>query len=132
MFVCYKTLQKMKFSISDFFNKCDLIRRKLQIWSYLLKKSLMKNFIFCAVQNITCLNLLAPNMVTKILLKSDSHLLKKKIICFNESPLKTMKNAFHFILNVLFVLKIFIWLCRKNSLIRKIRLISKFITSQPE
>ena len=78
MFVCYKTLQKMKFSISDFFNKCDLIGRKLQIWSYLLKKSLMKNFIFCAVQNITCLNLLAPNMVTKILLKSDSPLLKKK------------------------------------------------------
>ena len=33
----------------------------------------------------------------------------KKIcfICFNESPLKMMKNAFYFILKVLFVLKIF-------------------------
>ena len=33
----------------------------------------------------------------------------KKIIflCFNESPLKIMKNAFYFISKVLFVLKIF-------------------------
>ena len=30
----------MKFSIKDFFSKCDQIRRKLQIWSHLLKKSL--------------------------------------------------------------------------------------------
>ena len=26
----------MKFSIKDFFSKCDQIRRKLRIWSYLL------------------------------------------------------------------------------------------------
>ena len=38
----------MKFSITDFF-KCDQIRRKLRIWSHLLKKSVMENFIFCAV-----------------------------------------------------------------------------------
>ena len=37
----------MKFSIKDFFSKCDQIRRKLRIWSHLLKKSLMENFIFC-------------------------------------------------------------------------------------
>ena len=36
----------MKFSIKDFYSKCDLIRGKLWIWSYLLKKSLMENFIF--------------------------------------------------------------------------------------
>ena len=41
--------KKMKFSIKDFFSKCDQIRSKLQIWSHLLKKSLMENFIFCAV-----------------------------------------------------------------------------------
>ena len=29
-------------------SKCDQIRRKLHIWSHLLKKSLMENFIFCA------------------------------------------------------------------------------------
>ena len=39
----------MKFSIRDFFSKCDQIRRKLRIGSHLLKKSLMENFIFRAV-----------------------------------------------------------------------------------
>ena len=39
----------MKFSIMDFFSKCDQIRRKLRIWSHLLNKSLIENFIFCAV-----------------------------------------------------------------------------------
>ena len=39
----------MKISIKDFFSKCDQIRSFLRIWSYLLKKSLMENFIFCAV-----------------------------------------------------------------------------------
>ena len=43
------TVQKMKFSIKDFFSKCDQIHRKLLIWLHLLKKSLMENFIFCAV-----------------------------------------------------------------------------------
>ena len=37
----------MKFSIKDFFSRCDQIRRKLRIWSHLLKKSLMEKFIFC-------------------------------------------------------------------------------------
>ena len=48
----------MKFFIKDFVRKCDQIRRELQIWSHLLtavwshllKKSFMKNFIFCAVK----------------------------------------------------------------------------------
>ena len=48
------TTQKMKFSIKDFFSKCDQIRRKLRIWSHLLKKSLMENLIFCAVCNVCC------------------------------------------------------------------------------
>ena len=39
----------MKFSVKDFFSKCDQIRGKLRIWSHLLKKSLEGNFIFCAV-----------------------------------------------------------------------------------
>ena len=46
----------MKFSMKDSFGKCDQNRRKLRIWSHLLKKSLMENFIFCAVQNmVMCL-----------------------------------------------------------------------------
>ena len=43
------TAQKINFSINDFFSKCDQIRNFLQIWSHLLKKYLMENFIFCAV-----------------------------------------------------------------------------------
>ena len=40
---------KVKFSIKDVFSKYDQIRRKLRIWSHLVKKSLMENFIFCAL-----------------------------------------------------------------------------------
>ena len=43
------TAQKKKFSITDFFSKCNYIRRKLRIWSLSLKKSLMENLIFCVV-----------------------------------------------------------------------------------
>ena len=39
----------MKFSIKDFFSKYKQIRSFLRIWPHLLKKSLMENFIFCAV-----------------------------------------------------------------------------------
>ena len=47
-----------------------------------------------------------------------------------------MKNAFYFILKALFVpfpvySKSSFWSCRKNGLIRKISLSSKFMTSQP-
>ena len=44
--------QKMKFSVKDFFSKCDQIRGLLRIWSHLLKISLMENFIFCSVNKI--------------------------------------------------------------------------------
>ena len=39
----------MKFSVKDFFSKCQHIRRKLRICLHLLKQSLMEN-VFCAVQ----------------------------------------------------------------------------------
>ena len=44
--------KKMKFSIKVFFSKCDEIRSFLCVWSHLLKKSLMENFIFRAVHGI--------------------------------------------------------------------------------
>ena len=44
--------QTVKFFIKDFFSKCALIRSFLRIWSHLLKKSLMGNFIFCAVSKL--------------------------------------------------------------------------------
>ena len=43
----YLLYTKMKFSINKFFSKCDQMRSYLRIWSHLLKKSLMENFIFC-------------------------------------------------------------------------------------
>ena len=49
----YNTHKKMKFFIKDFVSRCDHILKKLRIWSRLeidfLKKSLMENFMFCAV-----------------------------------------------------------------------------------
>ena len=48
------TAQEMKFSIKDFLSKYDQISRKLRICSHLLKKSLMENFIFCAVFGAPC------------------------------------------------------------------------------
>ena len=45
----FRTAQKMKLSMEDFFSKCDQIRSFLRVWSHLMKKSLMENFIFCAV-----------------------------------------------------------------------------------
>ena len=55
---CHLHCTKMKFSIKDFFSKCDQIRRKPH--KNFLKKSLMENFIFCAVKVIhgTCCHLL--------------------------------------------------------------------------
>ena len=49
------TLQKMKFSIKQFSSECDQIRRKVRIWSHLLEKSLVENFIF-----VQCLSNLKP------------------------------------------------------------------------
>ena len=40
----------MKFPIKDFFSKCDQIRSFMRIWSHILKKSLIKNFIFRALK----------------------------------------------------------------------------------
>ena len=51
----------MKFSIKDFFCKWDQTRKKLRIWSYLLKKSLMENFIFLWVD--LYLNYMMPSKI---------------------------------------------------------------------
>ena len=42
------TVQKMKFSIEDFFSKCDQIRSFLRIWSNLLRKSLIELHFLCS------------------------------------------------------------------------------------
>ena len=60
------TGQKMKFFNKDFFSKCDqnysfpwnadVDLELVRIWSHLLKKFLMENFIFCAVNNMDRVN----------------------------------------------------------------------------
>ena len=45
----YTLHRKLKFSITDFFSKCDQIWSFLQIWSHLLKKSVIDNFMFWTV-----------------------------------------------------------------------------------
>ena len=49
--------KKMKFSIENFFSKCDQIHSLLRIRPLLLKKPLMENFIFCAVHEVFCKNI---------------------------------------------------------------------------
>ena len=63
------TAQKIKFSITDFFRKCDQIRTFLQIWSHLLKKSVIENFIFCAMFS---LQPLCPFLKIRVMLASFS------------------------------------------------------------
>ena len=47
-----KQKKKKEVFLKYFFGKYDQICRKLQIWSHSLKKSLMENFIFCAVWSV--------------------------------------------------------------------------------
>ena len=72
----------------------------------------------------------------KFRLQSDSLSPSKKNcdIFFNESPLKMITNAFYFIFISFSGYLIFFltfWPSRKNGLIRNIKLISKFMISQP-
>ena len=53
LFALYDTTQKIKFSINDFFSKCDQICSFLRIWSHLLKKYIIGNFIFLCSVNLT-------------------------------------------------------------------------------
>ena len=52
------TAPKIKFFIKDLFSKCDQFLSFLQIWSHLLKKSLLENFILCALLEINLLTYL--------------------------------------------------------------------------
>ena len=56
----------MKFSIKDFFSKCDQIQSFLRIWSHLLKKSLMEKIIFRAVIDSTKEKELPPILTKRV------------------------------------------------------------------
>ena len=74
------TAQKVKFSIKDFFSKCDQIRSFLWIWSHLLTKSLMRKFIFCAVIIVGKIELCATKAASQWTKLSGEKL--KKIITY--------------------------------------------------
>ena len=57
--------KKNKFFIKYFLIKCDQIRRKLPIWSHLLKKVLMENLLFRAVPVYLPLTLLKLQVLLK-------------------------------------------------------------------
>ena len=64
------TTQKIKFSIEGLSCKCDQIRKNLRIWSHLLKKSLLENFIFYAVK------ILRQELKENIRNKQEKHILE--------------------------------------------------------
>ena len=81
----------MKFSIKDFFSKCDQIHRKLQIWSHLLKKSLMENFTFCVV----CIT--APFVLSRTSLQTVLNIFRDFIA--NSTQFFLLENKFWTVLN---------------------------------
>ena len=79
-----------------------------------------------------CENSVFIDVAARHRLNSDSHI-PKSLFLFSlmKGPIKMTKNAFHFMLKALFVLEIFRFLAMsRNGLIRKLWLISKFMTSQ--
>ena len=83
----------MKFSIMGFFGKCDQIRSSLRIWSHLLKKPLMENFIFCAVD----VAFFQKNMVTFDCILSKSFKVSTLTIAFVTSRVKISTQTHNFL-----------------------------------
>ena len=72
------TAQKMKFSMKDFLSKYDQIRSFLRIWSYLLKTTLMENFIFYVMNvNKNLIKLFRKNIFFSYLPFIDNEAIRK-------------------------------------------------------
>ena len=126
------TAQKMKFSIKDPFSKCDQIRRKLLIWSHLLKNSLMEIFIFlcCGCQGFPFIVKLIQTIETNSC-SSKSNMLSVCDECVRSQQWKYTDNLnqrcsnvfiFHFELtwlniNPVFIFKLgYVLTCRKYNI----------------
>ena len=103
----YGDIRVRKIHILVYFTRCYVYRKncKLDILSlpHWNTSKTAKNVLQCDA------NPIAPSlheMVKNTFKVRPSPFKKSCFICFNESPLKVMKNAFHFILKTLFVLKI--------------------------
>ena len=89
----FDTAQKMKFSIKDFFCKCDQIRSFLRIWS--------KRVTFCAVQFPTLIIYLVVRIIKRVKAESVSAKCFVKKWCFlkiriyrSSYPEKSMMRVF--------------------------------------
>ena len=96
----------MKFSITDFFSKRYQIHRKLCIWSHLLKKSVMENFIFCVVylttswfkeDGLTC-SVVASHTIRQLFWKLLKLRLRYKISSSKVTVQQQLNLQFQFIL----------------------------------
>ena len=73
------TAQKIKFSIKEFFSKCDQIRLVRRIWSHLLKKSLMENFIFWCSESSSFICVFGKLVIKAIkAIQNENNLIVKK------------------------------------------------------
>ena len=86
------TAQKMMFFYKDFFRKCNQIRNFPRIWSHLLKKTIIKNFILRALNVLSyCWNLRPANYLAShcnIKIKS-----RKKYGIYSELTIKTPEQC---------------------------------------
>ena len=111
-----------KILVMDCLYACNFIKKWLQHRCFpvnfanfqeqlLCKKHLQTDVVFWLYENLWCNKVLPyPCSIKDRLtyLNLVSHLPKKLFyICFNDNPSKMMKNAFYFILKMLFVLRIF-------------------------
>ena len=93
-------------------------------------------FLYSSILTIIISYIISTISIILTELKSDSHLPKKLCHLLDWKPFKNDKK-FLFHLKSFFLsqyIQVFVttfWSSRKNSLVRKIRLTSKFMTSQP-
>ena len=85
----------MKFSIKDFFSKCDQTRSFLRIWSHLRKKSLMENFIFCAVRVATDMYNKFWDVILLDSVRKTNNLTKEEILVYKENYPKRISFMMH-------------------------------------
>ena len=94
-------------------------------------------FLYSSILTIIISYIISTISIILTKLKSDSHLPKKLCQLLDWKPFKNDNKFFLFHLKSFFLsqyIQVFVttfWSSRKNSLVRKIRLTSKFMTSQP-
>ena len=92
-FHCRKHWTKNKVSFEDFFGKCEQVRRKTVNLFTFTKKSLMENFIFCAVKNCWSDNSIYSLFEIKCKTELITELIKYECKVFFISPFSFRKQG---------------------------------------